>query len=194
MSAPRRSRATAPWPGSSPSAHLPTPRPSARLEIASAEINAWIHSTQHGVIVGASVVVGAGLRDLARTARGRRPSGSLSARPGSSSPPPRCSRACIPCAMGCSLLGGAVIGVALRDALLARGGDRCRFVARNPQFALEGIRARALHTRLTGPLDRHGSSAGSEGSRAAPPGRPQPSSRARCWNSAPAPAKRIDPP
>jgi SAM-dependent methyltransferase len=90
-----------------------------------AQINSQIHDTQHSVIFVASIVVGAGLRDLARALPW-----SLSSRllvgalglAGVVTPvvwhAPRDARHVI------LVFAGGAMGVALRDALLARGARR----------------------------------------------------------------------
>jgi len=84
-------------------------------------LNAWMHTGQHAVIFGASLIVGAGLRDLARAHPW--PTG-LRLAVGASGvafaattllPPLHSIR------HGVFAFGGALLGVALRDALLARG-------------------------------------------------------------------------
>ena len=94
-----------------------------------AEINAWIHDTQHGVIVAASVVVGAGLRDLARTRPWSTPLRLFVAAAGFAI----AAAALLPelhsVRHGVLVMGGAVTGTALGDAFLARGRGRCPLVA-----------------------------------------------------------------
>jgi SAM-dependent methyltransferase len=89
-----------------------------------ADINAWIHDTQHGVIVAASVVVGAGLRDLARTRPWSTPLRLVVAAFGFAIAATALLPAMGSVRHGFLVLGGAIMGVALRDALLARGRER----------------------------------------------------------------------
>lgn len=93
------------------------------------EINAWIHSTQHVVIVAASVLVGAGLRDLARTGPWSMPLRLVVGAAGVAIAAAGLLPALYSVRHAVLVLGGAVIGVALRDALLARARDRSRSVA-----------------------------------------------------------------
>jgi SAM-dependent methyltransferase len=93
------------------------------------EINAWIHSTQHGVIVGASVLIGAGLRDLARSGPWSTPLRLVVGAAGVAVAAAALLPALHPLRHGVLAAGGAVMGVALRDALLARGRGRAASVA-----------------------------------------------------------------
>jgi SAM-dependent methyltransferase len=94
-----------------------------------AAINAWIHDTQHGVIVAASVVVGAGLRDLARTRPWSTPLRLIVAAVGFVI----AAAALLPelhsVRHGVLVVGGAATGAALGDAFLARGRGRSPSVA-----------------------------------------------------------------
>jgi SAM-dependent methyltransferase len=91
-----------------------------------ADISARIHDTQHGVILVASVVVGAGLRDLARARPWPASFRMMLAALGLAGVVAELAPLGTPGGARHALLvvGGAAIGVALRDGLQSRGESR----------------------------------------------------------------------
>jgi SAM-dependent methyltransferase len=93
-----------------------------------AAISAWIHDTQHLVIVAASVVIGVGLRDLSRAQPWSTPLRLIVASLGVAIAAASLLLALHSVRHGLLVVGSAGLGVALRDALLARGADGSRAV------------------------------------------------------------------